>query len=66
MRLFIKIWFADPYLTPRSTRISSESQHGLIAQILKDIIFSTRLNPAGSEEKPTAKLDTVLETAMSS
>lgn len=49
-----------------STRISSESQHGLIAQILKDIIFSTRLNPAGSEEKPTAKLDTVLETAMTS
>lgn len=50
-----------------STRISSESQHGLIAQILKDIIFSTRLRSGGMDESgaATTQLDTVLETAMS-
>lgn len=49
-----------------STRISSEAQHGLIAQVLKDIIFSTRPDPNGaSSETADAKLAPVLETATS-
>jgi len=49
-----------------STRIASEAQHGLIAQVLKDIIFSTRPQVGGSSQPAIAKLDVVLETAIGS
>ncbi|KAF8317097.1 Mov34-domain-containing protein [Clavulina sp. PMI_390] len=47
-----------------STRISSEAQHGLIAQVIKDVIFSTRPKADGSSEPVETKLAPVLDTAM--
>jgi COP9 signalosome complex subunit 5 len=43
----------------RSTKIAAEAQHGLISQVLKDIIFSRR--PGSSAEK---QITEVVDTAM--
>jgi len=45
-----------------STKIASEAQHGLIAQMLKDIIFSKRPDVGTS----TVPVDAAIETAMAS
>lgn len=51
-------------LDPCSTKIASEAQHGLIAQMLKDIIFSNRPQ-ASAEVAPTdVAVETAIETAM--
>jgi COP9 signalosome complex subunit 5 len=47
-----------------STKIAIEAQHGLIAQVLKDIIFSMR--PAsGTSDKDVARVGEVVDTSMS-
>lgn len=44
-----------------SDKIATEAQHGLIAQVLKDVIFSSRLgNPASS-----SNVADIVDTAMS-
>ncbi|KAK0461144.1 JAB1/Mov34/MPN/PAD-1 ubiquitin protease-domain-containing protein [Desarmillaria tabescens] len=45
-----------------STKIAVEAQHGLIAQVIKDVIFSMR--PKGGDAS-TAQLSDVTDTAMS-
>lgn len=47
-----------------STKIAIEAQHGLIAQVLKDIIFSNRLISATSE-KDVARVEEAVDTSMS-
>ncbi|KAH9941197.1 Mov34-domain-containing protein [Epithele typhae] len=44
-----------------SGKIASEAQHGLIAQVLKDVIFSTRL---GSGSGTASNVEDVVDTAM--
>ncbi|PSR78583.1 hypothetical protein PHLCEN_2v7330 [Hermanssonia centrifuga] len=46
-----------------SNKIAIEAQHGLIAQVLKDVIFSMR--PGSAKEIPVAQAGDVLDTAMS-
>ncbi|TCD68398.1 COP9 signalosome catalytic subunit rri1 [Steccherinum ochraceum] len=48
-------------------KIAIEAQHGLIAQVLKDVIFSLRPEPSTSESDaaPTKSAEEVLDTAMS-
>ncbi|KAF9517990.1 hypothetical protein BS47DRAFT_1313773, partial [Hydnum rufescens UP504] len=45
-----------------STRIAAEAQHGLIAQVLKDIIFSSRPQTGSSSDFVSARVDNVVET----
>ncbi|KAG8980636.1 COP9 signalosome catalytic subunit rri1 [Tulasnella sp. 427] len=45
-----------------STKIASEAQHGLISQMLKDIIFSNRPNVAAAAK--TQSVEATVETAM--
>ena len=47
----------------RSDKIASEAQHGLIAQVLKDIIFSSRLG--ASSAIASANAGDIVDTAMS-
>ena len=49
-----------------STRIAAEAQHGLIAQVLKDIIFSTRPQTGSLSESASARIDNVVEAVMTS
>ena len=47
-----------------STKIAVEAQHGLISQIIKDVVFSMRPRP-GTENAPTAApLASVVDTSM--
>ncbi|KAI5888205.1 Mov34-domain-containing protein [Schizophyllum commune H4-8] len=47
-----------------STKIAVEAQHGLISQIIKDVVFSMRPRP-GTEAAPTAApLASVVDTSM--
>ena len=53
------------------TKIAAEAQHGLIAQVLKDIIFSVRLPQGGTSAEefgprsPDPKrMEGIVETAM--
>jgi COP9 signalosome complex subunit 5 len=46
-----------------STRIAAEAQHGLIAQVIKDVIFSRRL--AADATAPAAPVGDVIDTTMS-
>ena len=49
-----------------SNKIAVEAQHGLIAQVIKDIVFSIRVDPTTPEEPDAAKpAEEVLDTAMS-
>lgn len=53
------------YLTrslSNSTKIASEAQHGLISQMLKDIIFSNRPDIAAPSK--TGSVESAVETAM--
>ena len=43
-----------------SAKIAAEAQHGLIAQVLKDILFSSRPGPAS-----TSAVEEAVDTAMS-
>lgn len=47
---------------PDSTKIASEAQHGLISQMLKDIIFSNRPDIAAAAK--TSSVEAAVETAM--
>ena len=46
-----------------STKIAIEAQHGLIAQVLKDVIFSIR--PGTSADSALAPVGETIDTAMS-
>lgn len=48
---------ADRY---RSDKIATEAQHGLIAQVLKDVIFSSRLSAPGSTTNVSDAVDTAM------
>lgn len=50
-------------IVSRSNKIAVEAQHGLIAQVLKDVIFSMR--PGASAEPALIQAGEVLDTAMS-
>lgn len=55
-----------PHCLPHSNKIAVEAQHGLMAQVLKDIIFSIRTDPPTSEDSGVTKpAEEVLDTAMS-
>lgn len=45
-----------------STKIAMEAQHGLIAQVIKDILFSSRPGPAPSQ--PIASVEETVEMAI--
>jgi COP9 signalosome complex subunit 5 len=45
-----------------STKIAMEAQHGLIAQVIKDILFSGR--PGQAPSQPIASLDETVEMAI--
>lgn len=44
-----------------STKIAAEAQHGLIAQVLKDVLFSSRPGQRGEHPSPVGDL---VDTAM--
>lgn len=46
-----------------SAKITAEAQHGLIAQVIKDVIFSRRLN--AEPEGTTAPVGEVIDATMS-
>jgi COP9 signalosome complex subunit 5 len=46
-----------------SSKIAAEAQHGLISQVLKDVIFSRRL--AAAEGSAAAPVTDVIDAAMS-
>ena len=50
----------DPFA---SNKIAVEAQHGLLAQVLKDVIFSRR--PGASADASLAAVGEVADTAMS-
>lgn len=43
-----------------SDKIATEAQHGLIAQVLKDVIFSSRLSAPGSTTNVSDAVDTAM------
>ena len=50
-------------MTHHSNKIAIEAQHGLIAQVLKDVIFSGR--PGAAPEINVASVGEAVDTAMS-
>jgi len=48
------------YACPCSTKIAAEAQHGLISQVLKDIIFSSR----PGQQAETVRVAELADTAM--
>ena len=50
------------YLSYPSTKISMEAQHGLIAQVIKDILFSSR--PGQAPSQPVASMEETVEMAI--
>lgn len=55
--------FATALTMHCSNKIAVEAQHGLIAQVLKDVIFSSR--PGASAEATLASVGDAMDTAMS-
>ncbi|OCH93914.1 Mov34-domain-containing protein [Obba rivulosa] len=48
-----------------SEKIAAEAQHGLIAQVLKDVIFSRRLNESTVDSaQPVAAVEEIVDTTM--
>jgi COP9 signalosome complex subunit 5 len=45
-----------------STKIAMEAQHGLISQIIKDILFSSR--PGQAPSQPIASVEETVEMAI--
>ena len=45
-----------------STKIAMEAQHGLIAQVIKDILFSSR--PGQAPQEPIASIEETVEMAI--
>lgn len=44
----------------RSSKIAAEAQHGLISQILKDIVFSSRPSQQAGANRITEMIDTAM------
>jgi COP9 signalosome complex subunit 5 len=48
-----------------STKIAVEAQHGLIAQVLKDVIFSMRPSGSAKAREDVARIGEIVDTTMS-
>jgi hypothetical protein len=46
----------------RSTKIAVEAQHGLIAQVIKDVIFSMR--PHNGQNSSASQVSDIVDTSM--
>jgi COP9 signalosome complex subunit 5 len=50
------------HLSYLSTKIAMEAQHGLIAQVIKDVLFSNR--PGQTPSQPVASTEETVEMAI--